>query len=210
MATGILLVCTGNICRSPMAEALFSNKVLARYPHLFPFVDISSAGTSAVEGGPATQAAVQVMDLWGVDLDYHQAEQLTLRALAEADLIVVMSREHLLSVERMDPQALSRAFTLNYLAAQKDRVLEVVGGSVPIGELELAQRAQRVLEALSAERGDARLSGKRSREPEFESRAFDIMDPMGGNLEVYLMVAEEIDNALDALMEMLFGDEEEE
>ncbi len=207
MAVNILFVCTGNICRSPMAEALFSAKMLQRFPHLFPFVNTGSAGTSAVEGSSATQAAVQAMDLWGVDLQYHQAAQVTRRTLSEMDLIVVMSREHLLAIERIDRDALSRSFTLKYLAAQKDKVLEAVGTDVPIGERELSQRLRRILETIATERGESKRGGKRSREHEFEDRAFDIMDPMGGTLEVYLMVAEEIDRALDALIEMLFGSE---
>ncbi len=209
MAINILFLCTGNICRSPMAEGLFSDKMLQCFPHLFPFVNTASSGTSAVEGSSATQAAVQAMDLWGVDLQYHQAAQVTRRTLAEMDLIVVMSREHLLAVERLDRDALGRAFTLKYLASQKDKVLEVVGTDVPIGERELSQRLRRVLEAVATEFGELRRAGKHSREREFENRTFDIMDPMGGTLEVYLVVAEEIDKALDDLIEILFGIEEE-
>ncbi|MHB8780768.1 MAG: arsenate reductase/protein-tyrosine-phosphatase family protein [Candidatus Geothermincolia bacterium] len=208
MSLSFLFVCTGNICRSPMAEALFSDKLLNRFPHLFPFVNIASAGISAVAGSRATESSMQVMDLWGIDIEHHRATPLQERELAEADIVIVMAREHLLALERMNTELSQRAFTLKQLASLRQRVIREVGEKVPIDERELQSRFRRVM-ALAEAEGKAARGKRRDREPEFGDRAFDIMDPVGGNLEVYLMVAEELDAAVEGLMDMFFGTEKE-
>jgi protein-tyrosine phosphatase len=211
MALEFLFVCTGNICRSPVAEALFTSKLLHRFPHLFPFVSISSAGVSAIEGGPPTQSAIQSMDLWGIDIEYHRATALTRRQLAGADLIITMAREHILAVERLEADAASRTYTLKYLASFREQVIQELGDTVPREEAELHDRFRQVMALVRSGLvpKESRKPLKGDREAEFGSRAFDIMDPVGGSLEVYLMVAEDIDNAIEALMDMFCGREKE-
>jgi protein-tyrosine phosphatase len=94
----ILVVCTGNICRSPMAAYLLK--------HLLPEVlrdrvDIGSAGTYALHGHRATEPAVQVMAEAGIDLGSHRARQITGEMVRQAGLILVMERMHLDMVQRM-------------------------------------------------------------------------------------------------------------
>src|SRR4030042_4835284 len=98
----ILFVCTGNICRSPMAEAFFLSKLMSDYPNLVPFVEASSAGTSAFDGNQATYSAIQAMDLWGIDIESHQAAMLNPAHLDQADLVLAMSRDPLLTLGRLD------------------------------------------------------------------------------------------------------------
>jgi protein-tyrosine-phosphatase len=88
----VLFVCTGNICRSPMAEAL-ARQVLAG--HGRTDIAVASAGTSAAEGSPASEGAYLVGLEKGLDLSEHSATYLTRAVVERADLILTMSPHHL-------------------------------------------------------------------------------------------------------------------
>lgn len=83
----ILVVCTGNTCRSPLAEALLRSALGDRG-------SVSSAGTGAWEGAPASEGAYLVGLENGLDLSGHRAQMLTRELVASADLILTMSRHH--------------------------------------------------------------------------------------------------------------------
>ncbi len=88
----IIMVCSGNICRSPMAAALLRHLLP---PHIKASVSVSSAGTHAMHGNHATERAVEVMAQLGIDLSNHRARQLTRNHIRQADLTLVMERVHL-------------------------------------------------------------------------------------------------------------------
>jgi protein-tyrosine-phosphatase len=87
----VLIVCTGNTCRSPLAAALLTH-ILARREARD--VLVSSAGTGAWQGAPASEGAYLVGLEHGLDLSAHRARQLTGQLVADADLILTMSRSH--------------------------------------------------------------------------------------------------------------------
>ncbi len=103
-----------------MAEALFEDRLVKSYPQLFPMVRMDSAGTMGIEGNRVTETAVQTMDLWGIDLSRHRAQPLDIRMAQEADLILTMAREHLLSIERLGGKYLGKAYSLKYLASRRE------------------------------------------------------------------------------------------
>jgi protein-tyrosine-phosphatase len=88
----VLLVCTGNVCRSPMAEGLL--RKLLRDNDQHGEVVVESAGTFAPEGAPASSDAVEVAAEMGVDLRGHVARALSARLIGRADLILTMEPEH--------------------------------------------------------------------------------------------------------------------
>ena len=184
-----------------MAEALFRSKLMRDYPSL-GWVEACSAGTSAIGGNPATSSAVQAMDLWGIDLEPHRASGLTPRQLREADLVLAMSRDHLLAIGRMEPGALERSTTLKYLASLAERITGRLGEGTVGGEGETRARIGRVLGLLrESAAGDGFLA-------DIQGRGSDIIDPIGSSLQVYLGVAEDIDRSLDGAMRALFGSPE--
>jgi protein-tyrosine-phosphatase len=87
----ILFVCTGNTCRSPLAEAMLRSLVERRG---LTDVTVSSAGTGAWDGAPASEGSYLVALENGVDLSGHRARLLTPELAASADLILTMSRSH--------------------------------------------------------------------------------------------------------------------
>lgn len=94
----LLFVCSGNTCRSPLAEAL-ARKIAASRG--IDDIAVSSAGTNAVENVPATDEALLVGMERGLDLTGHRSRQLTPAIVSEADLIFVMTPGHLEQVKQM-------------------------------------------------------------------------------------------------------------
>jgi protein-tyrosine-phosphatase len=98
----VLFVCTGNLCRSPMAEAIASRRWAST-----DFV-FESAGVLAVTGAPATTMAAAACEESGVDLTAHRARQFDGDLAAAADLILVMTEAHRRRVLELAPEAAAK------------------------------------------------------------------------------------------------------
>ncbi len=112
----ILFVCTGNTCRSPMAEAIARHLIEANgSPATSDGVTtrVRSAGVSAMPGAPATPETVRALSEVGVHAAAHRSNPLTREMLREADLIFGMTASHLSAILAIDPTAADRAHTLD-------------------------------------------------------------------------------------------------
>jgi len=94
----ILLVCTGNICRSPLAAALLERALAERG---IEGITVSSAGTGAWDGAPASEGAYLVGLERGLDLSGHRAQLLTRELVDAADLVLTMARHHRARVDEL-------------------------------------------------------------------------------------------------------------
>ncbi len=113
----VLFVCTGNVCRSPMAEGLY--RALTKGD---PEVQVGSAGISAVDGLTPSEYSVLVMRKSGIDISRQRSRQLTPRMVSEATHIFVMTSGHKMAVESMYPAAAEKTFLLLEPAAGDDAV----------------------------------------------------------------------------------------
>lgn len=99
MIENILVVCTGNICRSPICEIILRSRFL----NMSPQVTIHSAGLRALVDYPADPMAQELMKERGFDLSLHRARQLVAEIAFSADLILVMNREQQQQTEQQYP-----------------------------------------------------------------------------------------------------------
>jgi len=111
----ILFICTGNICRSPMAEHIFRQRVGKESGWTS-----GSAGLIAVDGIPASANAVQALAEWKIDLTGHRSRPVTAGLLASADLIVVMTDQHLQTVLQENPDLRGRVRLLTTFGTGKE------------------------------------------------------------------------------------------
>jgi protein-tyrosine phosphatase len=98
----VLVVCVGNICRSPMAEALLQARLASKG------VLVESAGIGALVGYPADPIAVELMKERGLDISPHRGRQLSTDDGTLFDLILTMEERHVRAVERLAPEARGR------------------------------------------------------------------------------------------------------
>ncbi|HVH52879.1 MAG TPA: low molecular weight phosphatase family protein [Actinomycetota bacterium] len=177
----VLLVCTGNICRSPMAEGLLRSALQRRLGEGAPLV--GSAGTIARDGAPAVPEAVEAAAELGVDVSGHSARRLRREDITDAALIVCMAAEHREAVQALDPEAEARTFTLKELV----RLLEATG--------------LRPVDTTPSDGGlagaVADAHGRRAGSPSPEED--DVMDPLGLSLESYRVVASELEDLCERL-----------
>ncbi|MFO7152784.1 MAG: low molecular weight protein arginine phosphatase [Bacillota bacterium] len=105
----VLFVCTGNTCRSSMAEGLFRKMVKERGKE--KEIEVDSCGIAAIAGMPATPQAVKVMKDIGVDISSHRAKNLS-EELLKADLILTMTKSHKDYIVDKFPYTKGRVFVL--------------------------------------------------------------------------------------------------
>lgn len=99
-----MMVCVGNICRSPMAEALLQDSR--------PGLNVYSSGIGALAGKPADPIATQLMADKGIDLSKHVAQQINSLLVTKADLILVMENSHINSIRSNYPAARGKVYLI--------------------------------------------------------------------------------------------------
>ena len=185
--TAILVVCTGNICRSPIAEGLLRVALEARLGVEAP--DVVSAGTMGWAGSGADPYSVAAAAERGVDISNHRARELEPAEIARSALILGMATEHAHAVVAEVPEARSRTFTLKELVRLVESLPEVHEATP---ERRLSERVV-AADRLRAQgfAGDPRDDG--------------IMDPLGMSLEAFRAVATELGEWCSRLAVGLFG-----
>jgi protein-tyrosine-phosphatase len=173
----VLFVCTGNICRSPVAERLARGYLEAALGPESAAFHVASAGTHAVVGSGVHPDSAGVLIALGGDAEGFAARQLTDELAAEADLVLTMTREHRHAVLKRVPRGLARTYTLREAADLASLVpagLDLPGATVPA-------RCRSLVREMAAAR--ARRTG---------GGGDDILDPIGQMPGVHMEIGEVI------------------
>ncbi|MFD1887465.1 low molecular weight protein arginine phosphatase [Paenibacillus wenxiniae] len=186
----ILFVCTGNTCRSPMAEGFMRKLAKERG---IP-VEVRSAGVAAMDGMSMSRHAEAVLR------DHQIQDQITSSSLQAdvlewADLVLTLTASHKQNVLARFPAAAGKVYTLKEYAESDERVLH---------ELEELDRLYASIE-IRRSLGEAIDSSDFERLIEMQQRmpSFDIVDPFGGTRDDYEIAAADIRSALEKLLDKL-------
>ncbi len=181
----VLFVCTANMCRSPMAAALFGRLALVGGDVAPEKVSVVSAGI--LTGGYASPPeVVKTMAELGIDLSAHCSAQISPELVAASEVVLTMARRHAREVVLLDPAAWGRTFTLKEFVRRG----EMVGRRDPdealgpwLGRL---HRGRRRLDLVGSSDSD------------------DVEDPIGGPLDGYRKTARQLANLVDAAASLLW------
>jgi protein-tyrosine phosphatase len=181
----ILIVCTGNVCRSPAAEFLLAD-LLGPATRKYT---IRSAGTRAVAKMPIDPIVCSVLRRRGIETIHFSSRELDVRMLESADLILTASTNHRAAVARLLPSALHKTLTLKQLARYAPFILE--SGASPN---DVADRIPWILSAVPRARARARKDDNDS-----------IADPRGKSRRQYEAAIDELDHACAMIAPLLIG-----
>lgn len=181
----VLVVCTGNICRSALSERLGRAYLDEALGADAATVRIDSAGTHAVVGSKMHPDSALVLKGFGGDPTGFAARQLTDGLIVDADLVLTMTREHRRGVLTLAPRALARTFTL----VEAADLVGVIGDDAELPGETLAERARALVKALATAR--SRREG---------GDGDDVIDPIGEPLDVHQEVGEGITKTLLPLL----------
>ena len=128
----VLLVCTGNTCRSPMAEAIFRHMLAARLGCKVDELEergimVASAGIAAMMGGRTSNETAQVLTEMDMELGEHQTQPLTRQLVRQADLVYTMTRSHREAIVAQWPEAAERT---RLLCADGADIADPIGGTI--------------------------------------------------------------------------------
>lgn len=188
----ILMVCTGNICRSPLAQQLLAEQVSD-----IPAIRVSSAGTHALVGEPMFDVTQQVARSYGLEnYEAHRAQEMTEKLLDSSDLILTMTRDHRRAVVELSPRSTRQTFTIREFA----RLAEVTTDEALTSAIEQEEDlpVARLRAAIRT------LTSRRSLLPTLADPVEDdVVDPYKRKMEVHEASVDQLEPAIDAVISLI-------
>jgi protein-tyrosine phosphatase len=187
-----LFVCTGNICRSPTAERLLRHALRERLGDDADLFEVTSAGTGALVDSPIQEHAAGLLAEHGIDAAGFSARQLDADLLADADLMLGLTRDHRAAAATEAPAAIRKLFTLREFARLAEAAAREVSPSLPPVE-----RARALVQAAARQRGMVR-PGQRADD--------DVPDPYGRPSGAYRLPFALISAAVEDIADLLVSE----
>lgn len=185
----MLYVCTGNICRSAVAERLLRLRLREHLGDEARLFEVESAGAQGLSGEPMDDESAQTLRDLGGDEQGFVARKLDADQIRRADLILAANRKHRATVVRLDASAARRTFTMREFARLAERFDRRY-----LPDVDASTRLQAVVKEIAASRGTIR--------PD-ERADFDVKDPFGGPASLHRRITAQIDAATTTATELL-------